>query len=370
MACAPDSGDSREYVRPKVAKYAPQGCKWRNRDGNGVAEVVAPGGAKIIFKSVDQGRDGHQGTGVRRYRFDEEPKDIAVVHEASMRVVAQSGHISLTMTPLMGWTPLLERHVRDMNEDTFVRWLHGADNPHISADMLERVLRTHGRHERAARAHGEIVALEGRIYDMWNRDIHVIGKQPIPDDWPRFRAVDFGTRNPTSVGWYALDPHDDVLHRYRWHYQAGKATEHHARRVIALSETDCPAILGDDGEQLVDEDGDPEFHDPYSFFIADPAGTAERITWSRMGLWTSPAYKGPGSVRAGISAMSERLELDANGKPHLVVHDPADPFIREIESYIWDTTNRKGDMADQPLKKNDHAMDECRYLVHHLSRVG
>lgn len=383
-----DSQDSRRYGRPKVATYLPKGSKWRNRDGTGEAEVKLPDGGKITFKSSDQGRDGFQGDAVRVVIFDEEPPS-AVVRECLMRIADMKGRLIFAMTPLNGWTDLLEEHLREQASDVVIDWLDGTDNPHVDPVFLEQLYRKYGPHEKEARKRGRITALEGRVHELWDRAIHVIGLQAnpekgipeVPDDWFKFRSIDFGTRNPTSVGWYALDPRTDVLHRYRWHYGAGRSTEWHCRRTIKLSEPDCPieyevdnagrVMLDDAGAPvpMLDEDDKPIREDGYDYSLADPAGTAERMTWSRMGIRTLPAYKGPGSVRAGISACSERLALDADGNPGFVVHDPNDPFNREIESYVWDTTNRKGDNADAPLKKNDHAMDEWRYLCHHLSRT-
>jgi len=76
-----------------------------------------------------------------------------------------------------------------------------------------------------------------------------------------------------------------------------------------------------------------------------------------------PTVKAKKEIRAGISAVAERLAPDAEGRPHLVVHSNCTNLIREIEGYVWDTRRSKADQPDRPLKKEDHAMDALRYLV-------
>jgi phage terminase large subunit len=88
------------------------------------------------------------------------------------------------------------------------------------------------------------------------------------------------------------------------------------------------------------------------------------------GVPNVPCKKGPNSVRNGINTVAARLAPDAEGKPHLVIHDCCTALIKEIESYRWDTGRSKGDMADAPLKKADHAIDALRYALSMFERSG
>lgn len=351
-----DFGDSRRYVRPYLASLFPAGTKLRNWNGEGEAEALLPNGRKITCKAVKQGRDGFQGDAVGRVHFDEEPRDPGVVAEAKMRIVDLHGHIAYTMTPLYGWTPLLSEHVRDPDAaDTVVRWLHGTDNPHVPRALLERILSSFGTHERAARERGDIVAMEGRIYTDWRRDLHVVPAFAPPDTWPRYAWVDFGTRNPTAIGWVAQDQRDDVLHVYRESYRNLQTTEWQAQRFKVLSRWE-------------DEDGVKLLHgEKIRAVVADSAAADERDTWARLGIPTVGASK---AVREGISAVASRLAPDANGKPHIVVHDCCPNVIREFEGYVWRSRIGLADQPDEPLKKDDHHMDGLRYLVMHLTTGG
>lgn len=359
-----DSGDSRRYGRPKVARYVPEGATWRNRDGPGEAEVTMPGGGKVTFKSADQGRDGYQGASVRAIGNDEEPPR-EVVGEQMMRVADQpAGRVLFAMTPLMGWTALLEEYVRTPAADVVVRWLHGSDNPHVPVDRLLRILAKYGQHERAARERGEIVALEGRVYPAWRRDLHLVPPRQIPPDWPLYVAVDFGTRNPTAILWAAHDERDDVLHLYRLRYEREKPQEWHVAQYLRAS-----GAVQRDGDWCVPDGAELA---RIEWVVADPSGKAERLTWLQAGVMTVPAPKHPGSVREQINATATRLEPDAEGRPHLVVYDTPDlaPLVREIESYVWKPrTGGASDLPDEPLKKDDHAMDALAYLCLRLQRL-
>ena len=343
-AVALDSGDSREYVRPKIAKYLPQqGCKWRNRDGFGSSEVKLPGGGRIVFKSCDAGRDGFQGSACDAIWFDEEPPKQDVVNEAMMRLVDRQGHLIISMTPLRGMSWVYDKWVADTPDDAKVHWLHGVDNPHLPTGALERLLSNFSANERAARERGEFVALEGRVYPEWQRGLHVVESFTPPDDWTRVAGLDFGTRNPTAFIMGAIDPKDDTLHIFAEHYQAEWTIRQHASTIHNMTNHGSPAPL---------------------WIVADPADRSARLTLAREHGISTVAPKSGKNVRERINAVAERLRPDAEGKPHLVVHSNCRNTIREFESYIWQQT---AGMPDKPKKVNDHAMDALGMMCRQLS---
>lgn len=343
--CALTSNDSRRYVRTKAAAYLPPDAVWRNREGQGEAEARFNGGrSRIVFKDVSQGRAGFQGDAPRMIGFDEEPPDYAVIRESTMRLVDHAGRMVFAMTPLYGWTELLRDYVETPDAGTVVRWLHGADNPHVPQEFLAGMLAKFGEHERAARARGEIVALEGRVYREWARHIHVVPPMPIPTDWPVYVGWDFGARNPTAIIAAALDPADDVLHLIDLRYVAESPLSEHAAWVKSRA-----------------------WWPRARWVVADSAARAERLTLANdHDIVTVPSPKG---VREGINAVAERLRVSSSGRPGLVVHQSPtmEPLIREIEGYVWDVTNTKNDLPDKPRKKADHAMDALAYLCRRLA---
>ena len=333
-----DSGDSRNYVRPADAEYMPAGTRWINRDGHGEAIAHLPGGGRILYKTVDQGRDGFQGAKPRAILFDEEPRLPGVVSEAAMRLVDKAGLLVFAMTPLYGWTPLLTEYARAPSADTVIRWLHGADNPHVPADELQLRLSRYGAHERAARERGEITALEGRVYTSWRRDLHVVPGFRPPEDWPRYLAIDWGTSVPTAILYLAYDPASDTIHAVAEWYRAGTAIQERAAAIRELE-----AELG-----------------ATDLRWADPEDASTNTTLIRdcdLQVWSADKR-----VKGGINAVSSRLAPDAQGRAHLAVHDRCANLIREIEGYTWAAD-------DRPLKKDDHALDALRYGVVGISAI-
>ena len=346
-AVALDSGDSREYLRPSVAKYLPPDCKWRNQYGYGRAEVRMGNGGRIMFPSVDMGRDGFQGAAVDLVWFDEEPADQSVVNEALMRLVDRQGKCIFSMTPLRGMTWLYDRWISETPDDAAVHWIHGIDNPHIPAGALERLLKQYGPHERAARERGEWTTLEGRIYSEFQRATHVVPAFDPPDHWAGpYIGIDFGTRAPFAAVVCMIDPSDDTLHVVAEHYQAEWTLSQHAEKL----------------HQLIDKYGEPRW------IVADPEDRGSRLALSREhDIANVPAKKGKGSVRGGINDVCERLSFDVSGKPHLIVHDTCKNIIHEFETYVWDERG-VGESKDQPKpRQKDHALDALRYACSKLS---
>ena len=341
LASALTSADSRRYLRPKLKKYLPTGCTWRNEFGDGEAEVTLPNGGVIVLKSNDQGRRSYQGDWFDLVWLDEE-HDEDVFEECegrTSRVPGGGGHILMTMTPLKGFTWVYSRFVESPPEGFKAHWLDGLENPYTDLEKMRRWFARLPKSKRAARKEGRFTALEGVIFDF-DRALHLVPSAEIPKDWRRFRGIDFGTRNPFCCLWGALDPKDDTLHIYREHYQAGLQTQRHGEILNELSK----------GEII-------------EWSAADPEDKQGRMTLAMdCEIETFPAYK---AVREGIDAVAERLLPDIEGRPHLVIHDNCRNLTRELEQYRWATGEK-----EQPLKHEDHAVDALRYMVLMLKRLA
>ena len=356
---SPDSNDSIRFVRPKLARYLGASAEWKNREGNGEAKATIEterGVATWWFKSVDQHRDGFQGDAVRAVSFDEEPLDYDVVEESSYRVVDLHGRLYFRMTPLYGWTRLLGERVRNPQSDTVVRYISGVDNPHVDQHALRRAHASTSSHLKSARMHGRITSAEGLVYPMFDRAKHLVRAHAVDAKWRRFLSIDFGTRNPASWHEYALDSKDNVLHVTREHFVAGLTIKQHVA-VFTGIDVDDPELTSKARRYFAQRN--------YEVAVADPEDKQARMQLEdEYGLETTAANK---DIRAGIDAMSERLALDANGNPGMLVHDCCSHFVEEIEGYRWpkSTLSSSGD-REQPVKRDDHAMDDARYLCLYL----
>ncbi len=213
---------------------------------------------------------------------------------------------------------------------------------------------------------GQWAAAEGTVYEeVWDRGIHVIDRRPIPLDWPRYLAVDFGYTNPFTCGWYAVDP-DGRCYLYREIYMTGRTVEDHAATIMRVSGWDTLRPNMDPLPQAIITDHD-----------AEGRATLEQhlVIGGRM-LATMPADK---AVSEGIQAMRERLRVAGDGKPRflflrdsLVERDQSlvdrklpTCLTEEFDSYVWART-AAGQAKEQPEKLHDHGMDQARYLAMYL----
>jgi phage terminase large subunit len=202
---------------------------------------------------------------------------------------------------------------------------------------------------------GKWAAAEGVIYEDFDREIHVINSFPIPSDWIRFRAIDFGYTNPFVCQWWAMDP-DGRLYLYREIYMTHRLVEDHARKINQLSQ----------GERI-------------NASIADH-DAEDRATLERYGIPTEAAMK---AVSLGIQAVQGRMRKSGDGKPRIFIMAgalvEADPILlndkkpvcteQEIESYIWIPTKDGKPNKEAPLKENDHGMDPMRYIVAYVDGI-
>jgi hypothetical protein len=203
---------------------------------------------------------------------------------------------------------------------------------------------------------GRWVQAEGVVYDGWDSAVHVVDPFPVPPEWPRYWAVDFGYTNPFVCQWWAMDP-DGRLYLYREIYRTKRLVEDHARHALRLS-GDEPKPAGVYGD-----------HD-----------AEDRATFVRhAGLGVTAAVK---AVSPGIQLVTERLQKAGDGKPRLFLFRGAtverDPELveakrptsteEEFDSYSWAKAADGKPNKEEPVKEFDHGLDALRYLVASLSR--
>jgi phage terminase large subunit len=202
---------------------------------------------------------------------------------------------------------------------------------------------------------GKWAAAEGVIYEDFDREVHVINSFPIPAEWVRFRAIDFGYTNPFVCQWWAMDP-DGRLYLYREIYMTHRLVEDFARQINRLTQ----------GESIRATIADHDAED--------------RATLERYGIPTQAAMK---AVSLGIQAVQGRMRKSGDGKPRIFIMAgalvEADPILlndkkpvcteQEIESYIWIPTKDSKPNKEAPLKENDHGMDPMRYIVAYVDGI-
>lgn len=192
---------------------------------------------------------------------------------------------------------------------------------------------------------GKPAQAEGVIYEEWHPAIHLIDRLEIPDDWSRFRVIDFGYTNPFVCQWWTID-NDGRMYRYREIYHTGRTVKAHSAQINKLSE----------GERFTATVCDHDAED--------------RATLAENDIPNIGALK---AVSVGIDSVKERLKVAGDKRPRIYflrdslvevdqsLKEAHKPTCTEDEfpSYVW--ANRKA--KEQPKKDDDHGMDATRYAV-------
>ena len=202
-------------------------------------------------------------------------------------------------------------------------------------------------------------AAEGLVYPNWDPAVHLVDPFPIPDDWPRLWAIDFGYTNPFVCQHWAQDP-DGRLHLYREFYGTERLVEDWAADILDTVTDDGGWVEPRPTAVVCDHD-------------AEGRATFERHTRLR----TRKAVK---AVSDGVQAVASRLQPAGDGRPRLVIHRgalvEADPELllakrptctaQEVAGYVWPKGQDGKEAKESPVKVDDHGMDALRYVVMHV----
>lgn len=180
------------------------------------------------------------------------------------------------------------------------------------------------------------VAAEGIIYDMFDRNRHVLAKPPeLADEY--YVSSDFGMQNATTfLLWARIRGTNKWYCAKEWYYSGREK-----RREKTVSE------LVDGLQEMLDNIVPLQI-------IVDPSARALIVEIQRRGLRVLPAIN---DVMNGIADVSTMLQSD-----RIFFSDKCVKTIEEFGVYVWDekAVNRG---EDAPMKINDHCMDAVRYFV-------
>lgn len=199
--------------------------------------------------------------------------------------------------------------------------------------------------------HGRWVQAEGVVYSEWDAAIHLIDRFDIPADWKRIVSIDFGWNDPFVALFWAIDP-EGRMYLYRQHVRTHRLVEDHARDLLAY--------IAEDGVDI-------------SGIVCDHDREGRETLVRHLGRANFAARK---EIEEGIQAVKSRLRVQGDGKPRLFVlrdslvgrdanlTESKKPigFSEEIDGYIWNPSAAKN-KGEEPLDKDNHVMDACRYAV-------
>ena len=240
------------------------------------------------------------------------------------------------------------------------------NNAFIDVEQYKQRLRASGSAELVrAWLDGDWSVTLGAFFDCWSADKHVIRPFAVPDDWLRFRSMDWGSAAPFSVDWWAV-VQDDFSHDgrvlprgclvcYRSWYgmisgqpnvgikltaeEVGKGIhEREKNETISYGVLDPSAFIADGGPSIAERMG---------------TGTEGKI-WFRKADNKRVRW---GGAMGGWDVMRHRLVGDAEGRPMMVFFATCVDAIRTIP-FLQHDPDRPEDVNSE---MEDHAGDSARY---------
>ena len=281
--------------------------------------------------------------------YDEEPPK-HIYNECQARLIDTNGDAYLTMTPVEGMSWVFDDIYtpgKNGNNDIEIIEIEMSENPYISKESSRRYLASLDPEERKARERGEFVAMGGKVFKNFSKDIHIIPPVVPPKDWEWYVSLDHGYNNPTAMLWHAVSKDNRII-TFAEHYKSEMTVPEHAQ-IFHLRNAGFERI--------------PDF------VVGDPAmsqrsgitGTSIFQEYADRGIYISPANN---DVDSGINRMLQYLRGD---KPRWQITENCVSLIGEMQKLRWATFNSRKlqyekNRQEKIHKKDDHACDSARYL--------
>lgn len=182
---------------------------------------------------------------------------------------------------------------------------------------------------------------EGAIFDFFDKLVHVVPRPPCAADY-WIASIDYGSVNPFCCLLIGVS--------------SGKYNQTGKKIWVEKEYYWDPKKTGRQKVNSEYADDIQAFLEPYAVkqIYIDPSAEAFQLELRKRNMHVVHANN---DVYNGIQKMTGEMR-DGN----LFVCAQCPNLIREIESYVWDSKEaEKG--YDEPLKKDDHAVDALRYAI-------
>ena len=233
------------------------------------------------------------------------------------------------------------------------------DNPDRAfVDQYKIRLLSKPAHMRARYLYGDWDSIEGGFFeDDYNPAVHIIEPFKIPRDWPKFRSMDWGFKAPGVIGWFALDPDENLYQFYEFNFRLMRDVEVAAR--VKELETmfgfwdkrqNRSRLTGVADTQLWEERGD--------------SGVSKASAFANAGIYWQPADKA--SIARNAERVSERLrDYDKDRVPGLMLFHGCRKTAEMLSSIPVDENDSTVPDKKSPLK---HWFDMLAYAAARASR--
>ena len=276
----------------------------------------------------------------------DEEIDGEIFTELNVRTLATDGEIIISASLLKSeqWILELEEAAERGDPEYLLTRLNTDLNTHLSERSKNAVFGNMSEEEKEVRKYGKSRRRHGLVYPEFDEKLHVVEPFIIPDEWPKYMALDPGYRTFAGL-WIAKTPENKFV-AYRELYLHATNLQDVAD-FIKIKETEQIALrLIDPNAKKHMEDGRVSIMTQLSQFY---------------NLHMCPANN---DEIAGVMACHRMLNVE-NGIPNMVVFSTCINFLKERRQY---KLSKEGPVTanDKPVQKFNHLMDCWKYLSLHL----
>lgn len=337
----------RNVVRPLKRMLRSRGYRYKDHRADNILEIRYKGHVNYfhIFGGKDEGsQDLIQGITLAGMFFDEVAlMPQSFVEQATARCSVDGSKLWFNCNPEGPYHWFKLEYLNKKDEKNLLH-LHFTmdDNLSLSEKIKERYRRMYSGVFFQRFILGLWVLAEGIIYDMFNKDMHVISGT-WPNNIHEFQiTIDYGTKNPTAF----------ILQGIHYEYKTGRTYYYNLKEYYYDSKKE--------GKQKTDE----EYYEDLVEFANDITDQLI-IDPSAASFITLIEQKGEFNVRLADNEVVAGIRTVARliSENRLFVHEDCKNLLREFSSYVWDgKASNRGE--DKPLKENDHALDAVRYGIY------
>lgn len=219
---------------------------------------------------------------------------------------------------------------QDIDEDYKSYHFTSYDNPFLPFDELEKAKKEMTEDRFAQEYMADFRKTQGLVYREFDRTKHVYSDTSTEPEYiaDTMAGIDWGYTNPASV--HRVRKSSD---RHYWidseYYKTGKTSEEIAEYAKSLRPTKV---------------------------YPDPAEPDRIVIARKLGLNVREVSK---DKVAGIDCVRELLKQN-----RIHIHSSCVNLIQEFETYMYPDKKPEKNEVEEPIKENDHALDEIRYVLY------
>lgn len=201
---------------------------------------------------------------------------------------------------------------------------------------------------------GDWNVISGAFFTEFSAAKHIINPFEIPDNWIRFRAGDWGSARPFSIGWYAISdgeilPRGSLVKYREWYGWNGEPNQ----GIKMVAEEVAKGIKDLEAGEIIKYG----VMDPAAFSSDGGPSIAERmfregVTWRK----ADNARVSRNGAMGGWDQLRARLKGE-DGKPMIYFFHTCVHTIRTLPALQHDSKKPE----DVDSEQEDHAPDETRY---------